>query len=138
MLTRRVTPRRPPILVPASLLLFSTSLAAIRKGMVETMKTFTPSILCGSIVMLALGGCTTDEPAHKKEAPQQPAPAASAKKVEVGKNVYLEIQGEQRRVLVESYVCLRKGQLEQFLTRKRTKEHEAILAADVDARKIHE
>src|SRR5262245_28597837 len=106
--------------------------------MVETMKTFTTSILCGSIVMLALAGCTTDEPAPKKEAPQQPAPAASAKKVEVGKNVYLEIQGEQRRVLVESYVCLRKGQLEQFLTRKRTKEHEAILAADVDARKIHE
>ena len=93
---------------------------------------------CGVLAALALVGCTVDDPPPKKEAaPAQPKPA-SAKKVEVGKNVFLEIEGEQRRVLVESYVCLRKGQLEQFLTRKRTKEHEAILAADVDARKIHE
>ena len=40
-------------------------------------------------------------------------------------------------MLVDAHVCLRKGQLEQFLTRKRTKEHEAILAAEVDARHIH-
>jgi hypothetical protein len=60
-----------------------------------------------------------------------------AKKVKVGNNVYLEIDGEQRRVLVDAYICLRKGMLEQLLTRKRTKEHEAILAADVDARHIH-
>jgi hypothetical protein len=60
-----------------------------------------------------------------------------SKKVKVGNNVYLEIDGEQRRVLVDAYVCLRKGMLEQLLTRKRTKEHEAILAADVDARDIH-
>src|SRR5438105_4748673 len=66
------------------------------------------------------------------------APAqGQAKKVEVGKNVFLEVDGESRRVLVNSTVCLRKGMLEQLLTRKRTKEHEAILAADVDARDIH-
>src|SRR6266404_5153163 len=59
------------------------------------------------------------------------------KKVEIGKNVFIEVDGEQRRVLVDAYVCLRQGQLEQLLTRKRTKEHEAILAADVDARVIH-
>jgi hypothetical protein len=52
-------------------------------------------------------------------------------------NVLLEIQGEQRRVVVLSVVCLTKGPLEQLLTRKDTKEHEAILAADVDARDIH-
>jgi len=51
--------------------------------------------------------------------------------------VFLEKKGDKRRVLVQAYVCLRQGQLEQFLTRKRTKEHEAILAADVDARDIH-
>lgn len=101
------------------------------------MKRLLPSIFCGSVAMLALAGCTADDPAPKKDTPVQPAPAASAKKVEVGKNVFLEVQGDQRRVLVEAYVCLRKGQLEQFLTRKRTKEHEAILAADVDARDIH-
>lgn len=59
------------------------------------------------------------------------------KKAEVGKNVFLEIEGDKRRVVVNAYVCLRQGMLEQLLTRKRTKEHEAILAADVDARHIH-
>jgi hypothetical protein len=61
---------------------------------------------------------------------------AEAKKIKVGPNVYLEIEGKQRRVLVEGHICLRQGQLEQFLTRKRTKEHEAIVVADVDARDI--
>jgi hypothetical protein len=56
---------------------------------------------------------------------------------EIGKNVFLEIDGDKRRVLVNSTVCLRKGQLEQLLTKKSTKEHEAILSADVDARSIH-
>src|SRR5690348_4635522 len=62
---------------------------------------------------------------------------ATAQKVRVGNNVYLEIDGPRRRVLVDAYVCLRQGQLEQLLTRKRTKEHEAILAADIDARHLH-
>jgi hypothetical protein len=60
-----------------------------------------------------------------------------AKKVEVGKNVWLEVQGDKRRVIVQAEVCLRDGMLEQLMCRKRTKEHEAILAADVDARDIH-
>lgn len=62
--------------------------------------------------------------------------AQSAKKVKIGPNVYLEVQGDKRRVLVDGYVCLRQGQLEQLMTRKRTKEHEAVIAADVDARDI--
>lgn len=65
------------------------------------------------------------------------AQTPAAKRVEVGKNVTLEIEGDKRRVLVNAYVCLRQGHLEQLLTRKQTKEHEAILAADVDARHIH-
>ena len=60
-----------------------------------------------------------------------------AKKIKLGNNVFLEIDGEKRRVLVNAYVCLRQGQLEQLLTRKRSKEHESVLAADVDARQIH-
>ncbi len=60
-----------------------------------------------------------------------------AKKVPVGKNVFLEIQGDRRRVVLQTSVCLRQGQLEQFLTRQRTKEHEAILAVDTDASIIH-
>jgi hypothetical protein len=59
------------------------------------------------------------------------------KRVELGKNLFLETEGEQRRVVVRASVCLREGQLEGLLTRKGTKEHEYILSADVDARQIH-
>jgi hypothetical protein len=93
-------------------------------------------LILGLFATCGLAGCGDEGSASKKE----PAPTAAmspAKKVPIGKNVFLEIQGDKRRVLVEAYVCLRQGQLEQFLTRKRTKEHEAILAADVDARDIH-
>jgi hypothetical protein len=71
-----------------------------------------------------------DEP--KKEAPKVLRRA-------LGKNVTFErvVDGDHRRVLIDAYVCLREGQLEQLMCRKQTKEHEAILAADVDARIIH-
>src|SRR4051794_24876652 len=61
----------------------------------------------------------------------------ASKKVPIAKNIVLEIDGDKRRVLVTTQVCLRQGQLEQLLTRKRTKEHEAILVADIDARDLH-
>jgi hypothetical protein len=62
---------------------------------------------------------------------------ASKAKVAVGKNVWLEVQGKQRRVLIEGTVCLREGNLEEFMCKKFTKEHESIVNADVDARDIH-
>lgn len=40
-------------------------------------------------------------------------------------------------MLIDATICLRQGQLEQLLCKKFTKEHEAILSADVDARDIH-
>src|SRR5689334_17411916 len=67
----------------------------------------------------------------------QAKPAAEPKRVPLDKNVFLEIDGTTKRVIIESKVCLRQGSLEQLLTRKRTKEHEAILVADCDASKIH-
>jgi hypothetical protein len=87
-------------------------------------------------VVLVACGCD-DAPAAKPK----PAPAAAdegGKKVKVGDNVYLEVLPKSRRVLVEAVVCLREGGLEQLLTRKNQKEHEAVLAADIDARKVHE
>lgn len=72
-----------------------------------------------------------------------PAPVYKPKKINrvpTGKSVSLEVEGEQarkRRVVVAAEVCLREGLLEQLLTRKGTKEHEAVLSADVDARDIH-
>jgi hypothetical protein len=107
--------------------------------MVERMRAaFSTTLVLSSFVLLAaaLVGCDSDQPSAKKPG-QAAKPQAAAKKVEMGKNVFFETQGNERRVLVNAYVCLRQGQLEQLLTRKRTKEHEAILAADVDARNIH-
>ena len=38
---------------------------------------------------------------------------------------------------IAAEVCFREGPLELFLCRKNTKEHESVVAADVDARDIH-
>ena len=65
------------------------------------------------------------------------APEAKVKRVVVGPGVVLEIEGAKRRVIVDAKVVLRKGVLEGLLTRAKKKEHEFILAADVDARHIH-
>lgn len=86
------------------------------------------------VALITLAGCIYDNGDSK---PVVSVPPAESKKVSVGKNIHLEIVGEQRRVLLNAYVCLRRGQLEQFLTRKNTKEHEAVLASEVDARQIH-
>jgi hypothetical protein len=94
----------------------------------------------GLVLALTLAAGCDQEPRSApppKKDPAQDPPKAAAKKVEVGKNVFLEVQGDKRRVLVNAYVCLREGQLEQLMCRKRTKEHEAILAADADARQMH-
>lgn len=54
------------------------------------------------------------------------------------KSLYLEKKPDgTRRVLVAAQVCLREGPLEVFLCKARTKEHEAIVRADMDAKFIH-
>lgn len=91
-------------------------------------------VLGGAVLAVGLVACGDGGHAQvSQDAPPKPV----VKKAELGKNVYLETEGKKRRVLVQAYVCLRQGQLEQLLTRKRGKEHEAILAADIDARTIH-
>jgi hypothetical protein len=55
----------------------------------------------------------------------------------MGKNVVLETQGDKRRVRVAAVVSFREGALELLLCRKNTKEHEAVLSADIDARHVH-
>jgi len=83
-------------------------------------------------------GCEPDPADEPPPPPRRAAkPAPPVKKVEVARNIFLEIQGDRRRVVVSSSVCLNKGQLEQLVTRKDTKEHEAVLAADIDARDLH-
>ncbi len=81
-------------------------------------------------VMIVVFGLSTGA---KFAQPDEP----KAKKIKVGKGLHVHINGKKRKVVLNARVCLREGQLEQFLTRSSTKEHEAILAADADARKIH-
>jgi hypothetical protein len=98
------------------------------------MKTTTlPNWLFGAAMLLAAGGLT----AFACRADDPPKAPADTKRTQIADNIALEVQGEQRRVVVSAAVVLREGQLEGLLCRKNTKEHEYILAADVDARKIH-
>jgi hypothetical protein len=98
----------------------------------------TPTCVRELVSVLVLGmllvGCEGDLGGSPKEKKSAIKPA---EKKPVGKNVYFEVQGKSRRVIVEATVCLRQGQLEMLLCRKFTKEHESILSADVDARQVH-
>jgi hypothetical protein len=86
-------------------------------------------------------GCGFDSnPDPKPSVPKpQSTKSADPKKVPVGANIWLEILPDgTRQVNLSAEVCLTRGPLELLLTRKGHKEHEAILAADIDARKLHE
>jgi hypothetical protein len=91
--------------------------------------------LLGTILLSSSG--EPQQPERRSDPPPEKSATAKLKQVEVGRNVWLETDGNHRRVVISAYVCLREGLLEQLMCRKNTKEHEAILAADVDARDIH-
>jgi hypothetical protein len=69
--------------------------------------------------------------------PKAAEPEPEAKRTLLGPNVFLEVQGKRRRVLISAEVCLRKGGLELLMCRKDSKEHESIVHADVDGRDVH-
>jgi hypothetical protein len=97
----------------------------------------TTSLRCVLAGLALLGltalGCEQDGSTRAKGADKQPP----AKKTQLSRNVFLETQGEQRRVLINATVCRREDFLEQLLCRKMTKEHESILTADIDAKFVH-
>jgi len=70
-------------------------------------------------------------------AARAPAPELPVNRKELAKNVFIEVQGQTRRVVVKAKVCLRDGQLEGLMCRKFTKEHEYILSGDFDATTLH-
>lgn len=70
------------------------------------------------------------------------APKADAKSehkaLQPDKKLLIETKGDgTKRVLVAAEVCLREGPLELLVCKKNSKEHEAILRVDVDAKFIH-
>jgi hypothetical protein len=67
-----------------------------------------------------------------------PLPEPKPRRTELARNLFLEVQGDKRRVILKGEVCLREGpQLEGLICRKMTKEHEYVLHVDVDASKVH-
>jgi len=88
-----------------------------------------------SIVVAA--GCDPTERTLDDRDNKPTTKPVETRKVEMGKNVTLEVEGDKRRVLVNTTVCLTRGPLELLMCRKQTKEHESILNADADARDIH-
>lgn len=116
------------------------------------------SLLLGVLVSL-LGltaggvGCSGGTPVGPTDSGKHPAvsdaPATpprstfdappGVKRSALGKHVWLETDGQRRRVRVEALVCLRRGVygLECLLCRNKTKEHESILATTADAQLVH-
>ncbi len=79
---------------------------------------------------------STSPPEAAAEQPESPANATTK---QLGKNVWLEVAGKRRRVIVGAAVCLREGMygLECLLCRQHTKEHESVLSTDADGKMIH-
>ncbi len=90
-----------------------------------------------------------DKPEAKDAEPLPPAPLVDPKnehkELNKDKTLLLEMAPDPAdkskkkavRVLVASEVCLREGPLEVLMCKKNTKEHEAIVRTDIDARFIH-
>src|SRR5262249_37798307 len=109
-------------------------------GNLDCMNTNTPLYrAAAAVAFLALVaiGCDSTAPADDRGGDKPSSKPVDTHKVEIGKNVTLEVQGDKRRVLINSTVCLQRGALELLMCRKQTKEHESILTSDSDARDIH-
>jgi len=89
-----------------------------------------------------------DEQEQQKPSPPPPlklteAPAVrrvqneGGKLSQLGPNVWLAVTPKERLVLVLSRVVLRRGYLEHLLCLTGTKEHEAILAAEIEPEVLH-
>jgi hypothetical protein len=77
---------------------------------------------------------------ERKEDPPEEAPPIpdEYKPINKAKTIFFEKKDDgTRRVHLLAEVCLREGPLEVFLCKNFTKEHEAILRCDADAREIH-
>lgn len=82
-------------------------------------------------------GKDAENPPVKTAPPISPV-SEKSKVIQVGPGVYLDLEGDKRTVVVSSKVVRREGLLELLLCREKTKEHESILAAPVDARDMHQ
>jgi hypothetical protein len=81
-----------------------------------------------------------DKTADAEPLPEPPKVTAKSelKALNKEKTLYLEIpESGEKRILFAAEVCLREGVLEVLVCKKQTKEHEAILRTEIDARFLH-
>ena len=103
-----------------------------------------------TLVALVAGGsgaapAAAPDPPKGEELPAFPMLNAKNRQVPLTpdkKTIIAEVAGEGKeskvvRVGIACEVCLREGPLEQFLCKKGTKEHEAIVRVDLDAELVH-
>ena len=81
-----------------------------------------------------------DKPPQPPPPPDMPAfkqPGAEIVSLDRNNNIWIDKNSKGRRVIVRATVCRQEAILEEFLCLKNTKEHEAILAADIVPRVFH-
>src|SRR4051812_44007488 len=106
------------------------------------MRVVRPSLAAVASLVVAAG--TVAQPPAKDGEPLPPYPKADPKSAVIEnpklKGLVLEVLPDRKtkRVGLAAEVCLREGPLEVLLCKKGTKEHEAILRAEPDAKDIHE
>lgn len=117
----------------------------------EVILVLTPFAIVAMLVFLVCGEAvrfvSREETSYLVEAavqtqaaPPREAPVETpANRKRLGEGVFLEINGDHRRVVVEAQVCLRSGEygLECLLCKSGTKEHESILRTKANAEIIH-
>src|SRR5438876_3256345 len=76
--------------------------------------------------------------ARSVELPNSPVfQESGAKFTLLGRNLWLKTNAKRRQVIIRTVVCRQKAALEEFMCLKGTKEHEAIVTADVVPRHFH-
>ncbi len=110
------------------------------------MKTTVLGLVAWAALLIALRPAPA-QPELPKGEPLPDFPMVDAKNKQVplhkdGKSILAEVatvDGKSKvvRVGIVAEVCLREGPLEQFLCKKGTKEHEAVLRVDMDAELVH-
>src|SRR3990172_7688605 len=103
-------------------------------------------LLCLTLTLIA-SVQSAAEPAEQEPLPDSPAfrephtkilPAGVVfQNASKGLNLWVAVSPKGRSVILRAHVCLQKGPLEEFLCLTRTKEHESVLAAEVDPRTFH-
>lgn len=110
--------------------------------MLKTILGFAALVALGAGASLPTAPAAAPEPPKGEELPDFPMVNPKNKQLPLTpdkKSIIAEVtpEGKVVRVGVACEVCLREGPLEQFLCKKGTKEHEAIVRVDLDAELVH-